>query len=161
MDFGRPARACARAAGQRCRLGVAMMYKKWMGVALLAVGLGQGTGAKAQLPNPGGVPAMPEPLPCVPPPGPGGPGPAQGGKCPPNLVPGPLNPNDAPPGPSDELGLPPEVKNAFPCEECPLPYRTFFHAGTQALQRQRLGHSITAFVDASDNSGVDTGRIPF
>jgi len=76
-------------------------------------------------------------------------------------MPGPLNPNDAPPGPPDNLGLPPEVKNAFPCEECPPPIRTFFHAGTQALQRQRLGHGITAFVDSSNNTGVDTGRITF
>jgi len=77
------------------------------------------------------------------------------------LVPGPLNPNDAPPGPSDQLGLPPEVKNAFPCDECPPPIRAFFHIGTQALQRQKLGHGITAFIDSSDNSQVDSGHITF
>ncbi|MBI1913329.1 MAG: hypothetical protein HYS12_01010 [Planctomycetes bacterium] len=135
-----------------------MMYKKWMGVALLAVGLGQGTGAKAQLPSPGGVPALPEPLPCAPT---GGPGPGQGGQCPPNLVPGPLSPSDAPPGPPDTLGLPPEVKNAFPCEEYPPPTHAFFHAGSQALQRQKLGHSITAIFDNSDFSRVDSGNVIF
>src|SRR5207248_8575293 len=134
------------------------MYKKWMGVALLAVGLGQGTGAKAQLPSPGGVPVLPEPLPCAPT---GGPPPGQGGKSPPNLVPGPLSPFDAPPGPSDDLGLPPEVKNAFPCEDYPPPARAFFHLGSQALQRQRLGHGITAIIDSGNSSQLDTGRVVF
>jgi len=134
------------------------MYKKWMGVALLAGWLGQGTVALGQsLPAPAGVPQLPEPLPC----GPGGmPGPPNA-KCPPNLVPGPISPDAAPPGPPEDLGLPPGVKNAFPCEECPTPDHVFFHLGTQGLQRQRLGHSVTAYVDRADTSGLDSGRFAF
>jgi hypothetical protein len=135
------------------------MYKKWMGVALLVVGLGQGTGAKAQLPGPAGVPPLPEPLPCAP--TGGTPPPVQGGNCQPNLVPGPLSPFDAPPGPPEDLSLPPEIKNAFPCEDYPPPNHAFFHAGTQALQRQKLGHEITAIYDVTDVSQRDTGNVVF
>src|SRR5438105_2216564 len=111
-------------------MGVVKMFKKWMGVALLAGWLGRGGVATAQSLPHAGVPTPPDPLPCGP----------DGAACPapgPNLVPGPLSPLAAPPGPPDKLGLPPDVPGAFPCDEpCPPPAHTYFHIGTQALQRQ-------------------------
>ena len=125
------------------------MFKKWMGVALLAGWLGQGTGAPAQyLPSSVGAARMPDPLPCP------------SAASVPNLVPGPLSPLDAPKGPGDDLTLPGDIPNAFPCEECPVPSRFFFHIGTQALKRQGAGHQVTAFTDAANSDrGLDLGDL--
>src|SRR5262249_43074988 len=93
---------CARRDGRAALLlGEAKMLKKWMGVALLAGWLGLTAQARAQyLPSPVGAARIPEPLPC----GPTAPVP--------NLVPGPLNPLDAPKGPPDCLSLPAGINNA-------------------------------------------------
>src|SRR5437764_14415557 len=130
------------------------MFKKWMGVALLAGWLGGGAVAEAQyLPGAGLPPGVPDPLPCAPPQVPplaggppaappqvpplaggipGVPPPASKGKGkgrdPGELVPGPISPWAAPPGPGDDLSLPADIPNAFPCDECPKPTRVYFHA---------------------------------
>src|SRR5438105_3142319 len=71
-------------------LGDAKMANRWIGVALIAWCLAGTTTARAQM------------------------GP-DGGGCPPQMVPGPLTPEQAPPGPppSDCLSLPANIPNAF------------------------------------------------
>jgi len=125
------------------------MFKKWMGVALLTGWLGQGTAAQAQyLPSPVGAARMPEPLPCPP-------------TNLPNLVPGPISPLDAPKGPPDDLSLPDNVENAFPCDRYPLENHYYFHIGSQALQRQNPGHQVIVFQDSADTTGgLKLGFVP-
>jgi hypothetical protein len=126
------------------------MLKKWIGVALLAGWLGHGTAAQAQyLPGPVGAARMPDPLPC--------PSPASV----PNLVPGPLSPQDAPKGPGDDLSLPGNIDNAFPCDHCPLEDHYYFHIGSQGLRRQNPGHQLVVFRDAiNTDRGLDLGDAP-
>jgi hypothetical protein len=88
---------------------------------------------------------MPEPAPCA--------GPV------PNLVPGPISPAAAPPGPCPDLSLPANHTNAFPCDTFPPECAWFFHVGAEALQRQRLGKgAIAVFEPAGQN--LDTGVSP-
>lgn len=139
------------------------MFKKWMGVALLAGWLVQGTVVLAQDLPACGPPRIPEPLPCPPP--------AVPGKLPPyskptlnagkDLVPGPISPLVAPRGPGEDASLPEDIKNAFPCKECETPSHIYFHLGSQAFQRQGLGHRTTAVIDSTNASmGLDTGMAP-
>src|SRR5579872_1395907 len=92
---------------------------------------------------------MPEPLPCGPG---GGPPPAPA----PNLVPGPLNPADAPPGPCNDLSLPADHASAFQCENFPPECAFYVNVGAMALQRQQLGAGAVALVD-NGSMGLDTG----
>jgi hypothetical protein len=81
------------------------MAKRWIGVALIAWCLAETTAARAQM------------------------GP-DGGGCPPDMVPGPISPQQAPPGPpqSDCLSLPANIPNAF-SEECVEPCPCVFMSG--------------------------------
>src|SRR5262245_41285015 len=114
-----------------------MMFKKWMGAAVLLGWSGGASFAPAQyLPSPVGAARIPAPVPL--------------GGCnepPPNLVPGPISPLAAPPGPPSDLSLPSEHTSAFQCEEFACHKHVFFHFGAQALQRNHLGHMITAYFD--------------
>jgi hypothetical protein len=117
-----------------------------MGVALIAGWLGLGAAARAQsmAPTPYGAARMPEPVPC---------GPAS-----PNLIPGPLTAENAPPPPPDCLSLPAGHSGAFQCE-CYVPdCHAYFSAGSMMLQRQRLGHGPIAVFDPNV-SGIDTGLL--
>jgi hypothetical protein len=119
-----------------------------MGVALVAGWLGLAGSAKAQyMPSPVGAARMPEPLPC----GPSGP--------PPNLVPGPISPLAAPPGPPDPFSLPAEAGGAFQCENFLPDNHAYFSAGAFSLQRQRMGHNPIALFDIG-SQGIDTGLPP-
>jgi hypothetical protein len=122
-----------------------------MGAAVVAGWLGLGTAAHAQyLPSPvGAARIMPEPLPCGPG---GGPPPAPA----PNLVPGPLNPAEAPPGPCNDLSLPADHASAFQCENFPPECAFYVNVGAMALQRQQLGAGAVALVD-NGSMGLDTG----
>ncbi len=141
-----------RATGQGPRpglmLGDAKMCKRWVGVALLVGWLSWSNTASAQYLPQAGVPPIPEPVPFS----------GVGPLSPQQATPGPMRGDTAPLGPSQDLGLPPGVPGAFPCEDCPIPDYWFFHAGATALQRQRLGHGIFAFTDTADTSRLDTGN---
>jgi len=113
------------------------------------MGLSLAVRAQAFLPSPVGAARMPvtEPLPC-------------GKTCeppPPNLVPGPLSPDNAPPGPSDDLSLPANHSSAFQCETFPPESCVYAAVGTQALQRQKLGKGAVAVFDQQNQ---DTGTFP-
>jgi hypothetical protein len=86
------------------------------------------------------------------------------GACPtpsPNLVPGPLTPDKAPPGPPDCLSLPANTTSAFQCENFPPEFACFFDVGAQALQRQRLGLRVLALTDVDNlHSTVKLGVVP-
>jgi hypothetical protein len=137
------------------------MAKRWLGVTLIAAGLGLVPTARAQyLPCPSAPQAMPEPMPMQPSVQkssntPSMPTPAQNGPA----YPGPLNGMLAPHGPSGEkIELPPDTKNAFP--ECPeWDNNGGFYAGlgALALQRQGLGHLPVA---VRDPQNLDTGIPP-
>jgi hypothetical protein len=126
------------------------MSRWWKGVALVAAWLGLVPMATAQsccgglTPSPVGAARMPEPQPCGPTP------PA------PNLIPGPLSPELAPPGPPDCLSLPANHNGAFQCENYPPEEAIYASLGAQWLQRQRLGKGAIAVVDPQD---LDTGII--
>jgi hypothetical protein len=126
------------------------MTRWWIGVALTVGVFGAGAPAWAQVPM--AVP-MPEPAAC----GPGG--------CPPGLAAGPaefgpLNPQQAPPGPPGNLGLPADLPGAF--TDCPPKQACgcFAYLGAMALQRQRLGRSPAAVVDRVNRTNLDTGDVP-
>jgi hypothetical protein len=108
-----------------------------MGVALVAGGIGLGQSAWAQpsalLPSPVGAARMPEPVPCT--------GPV------PNLVPGPISPEAAPPGPCPDLSLPANHNNAFPCETYPPEFACYFNVGASGLERWYLGKGAIAVFD--------------
>ncbi len=127
------------------------MIRQWMGAAVVAGWLGLGAAAPAQyLPSPvGAARIMPEPLPCGPA---GGPPPAPA----PNLVPGPINPADAPPGPCDQLSLPANHASAFQCENYPPECACYASLGAMALQRQQLGAGAIAVYD-NNSMNLDTG----
>src|SRR5436190_3423509 len=114
------------------------MLKHWWGVALLAAWLGQASAARAQyLPSELGATRMFDPEPVKP-----------TKPLPNNLVPGPLTPDIAPPGPPDELALPESLPNAFPAELYGDGKQdVVFSIGSLGLQRSRLPHSMIAIVD--------------
>jgi hypothetical protein len=125
-----------------------------LGIALVAGTLSQP--AFAQNPQPtiptpyGAARTPPEPLPI--------------GACPPpqpNLVPGPLTPDKAPPGPADCLSINPSAPGAFQCENYATDCNIFFDVGAQALQRQKLGRGVIALRD-NDNPTPDVkiGTVP-
>jgi hypothetical protein len=118
------------------------MVKKWMGVALLVGWLA--TPATAQyLPTNVGAARMPEPVPCAPT----------------GLVPGPITPQMAPPGPPDCLSLPEGHSSAFQCEEFAVHNFCYFHIGTQSLERGSLGNGTVAFLEQS-GVPLDNGQRP-
>jgi hypothetical protein len=86
------------------------------------------------------------------------------GACPPptpNLVPGPLTPDKAPPGPPDGLSLPPSTPGAFQCETYATETNIFFNIGAQSLQRQRLGKGAIAVTDVDNTTPtLKTGVVP-
>lgn len=123
-----------------------MNWKKWLGAVLLAGWLAPSQGAAQYLPSAVGAARMPEPLPV--------------GACPsptPNLVPGPISPLAAPPGPKEDLSLPANHSSAFQCEEFAVHPNLYFHAGTQFLQRQRLGHQVAIYTDGLGAAQLDNG----
>src|SRR5262249_264934 len=128
--------------------GGATMTRWWMGVALTAGCLGLTTAARAQVggsaPNPLGPARIPEPMPCAP-----------AGE--PNLIPGPISPLAAPPGPPACLSLPAGHSGAFQCENFVPDQGVYFHVGTQGLMRQRLGSLPVAVLDPIN---LDTGIAP-
>ncbi len=68
--------------------------------------------------------------------------------CPsPNLVPGPLTPEQAPPGPGPELSLPAGHSSAFQAENYAIESAFYTSIGTQAWQRDRMGHQPIAVMD--------------
>jgi hypothetical protein len=102
-----------------------------MGVALLLVGLTHAANAQQSPypPVPGGT-VEPTPV-----------GPSM------QMVPGPISPRAAPPGPPDELGIPASIPGAFD-EGWYQPEKfVYFHVGAMALQRRRPGLFPIAFAD--------------
>jgi hypothetical protein len=120
------------------------MAKWWMGVALAVVVVGQPNAARAQNPPAGQGPPQ-EPVPCAPS--------SLGG-----LMPGPLTPNMAPPGPGQDLSISANSPGAFSCDDWCRPSECYVSVGAIALQRQNLGHGIVAFKDPGN--GTDTGIRP-
>ncbi len=116
--------------------------------AVLAAWLGLVLTAQAQqvgFPSPVGAARMIEPLGYTP-------------KPQPPLVPGPITPEMAPLGPPDALSLSGSHPSAFQCEEFPREVAFYGSLGAQALQRYRIGHVNTVFVDP--NGGLDTVNVP-
>jgi hypothetical protein len=133
------------------------MIRRWLGAAAVAGWLGLGAAAHAQyLPSTAGAARiMPEPMPC----GPGGGAPPAPQ---PNLIPGPLTTETAPPGPCPDLSLPANHMSAFQCENWPPDCAFYVNVGAMALQRQQLGKGAVAVFD-DFAGGLDTGTpgIPF
>ncbi len=119
------------------------MTRWWMGLAVVAGLVGQAAAQPPYQPSPVGAARMPEPIPCA--------GPT------PNLVPGPLSPSLAPPGPPDCLRLSRDHTSAFQCENFPPEDACFFHFGMQGLLRQKLGKGAVAILDPQN---LDTGDFP-
>jgi hypothetical protein len=119
-------------------------------VAVVAAWLGLGLAARAQyLPSPVGAARMPEPLPCGP----------SSNPPPPKLVPGPISPEAAPPGPADCLSLPANHSSAFQCEHYATEEAFYLSLGSQALQRQKLGKGWVAVIDPTDlKTGITNTR---
>ncbi|MFO0930597.1 MAG: hypothetical protein U0736_26790 [Gemmataceae bacterium] len=124
------------------------MTRWWKFLAVLAAWLGFGMTVQAQPghPTPVGAARMPEPLGYVP-----GPEPV--------LVPGPMNPLMAPPGPPDSLSLPSSHTSAFQVENFPPETAWFASAGAMALRRQSLNRLPVAYYD-DQNGRLDTGVPP-
>jgi hypothetical protein len=126
--------------------------KKWyFSAALLAAGwLGQAGDASAQgvLPSPLGAARIPDPIPCNTPT--------------PDLVPGPISPLSAPPGPPTGTDLPADHSNAFPCENFVPDDHWYFNAGSVGLMRQKLGNQPIAVVDpvSLKNDIRSAGELP-
>jgi hypothetical protein len=120
------------------------MFNKWYWLALLAGWLGWITTASAQyLPQGAPPPHMPEPLPVAA-------SPAKSKKQipPENLIPGPLGPEIAPLGPSEDLSLPEGLPSAFPLDGGPRDEEHLYvHFGSLALQRSRLQHAPFSVLD--------------
>ncbi len=111
------------------------MRMRWTwGVALAAGLLGSSGTALAQnfMPTPIGAARIPEPIPC-------------GEQA--NLIPGPISPLAAPPGPPDCLSLPADRPNAFPCEKFPAAQNCYLSLGSQGLVRQKPGDGAIAVLD--------------
>jgi hypothetical protein len=73
----------------------------------------------------------------------------------PPLVPGPLTPEMAPLGPPDSLSLSANAPSAFQCENCPPENAWYASVGAQGLQRNRLGHVQTAFLEPTNRKVED------
>lgn len=73
----------------------------------------------------------------------------------PPLVPGPIDPRAAPPGPPPELSLPAGHSSAFQCENYAFHHNVYFHYGAIGLRRSDLGSGPTIVVDTNDLSGLD------
>jgi hypothetical protein len=116
------------------------MRSWWIGGALTVGWLSLALPLWAQAP-------LPEPLPVGIPPAP----------C---ANAGPLNPQQAPPGPPDSLAIPAGVPGAFP--ECPPAPEVgcYGNIGGMLLQRQRMQHITTAFIDRVNTTNLDTGEVP-
>ena len=111
------------------------MMRRWIGVALIAGSLSQGVAsAQSYAPTPYGPARMPEPVPLC-------------QAAPPNVVPGPLTPEQAPPGPGPELSLPAGHSSAFQAETYAVEAAFYSSIGTTAWQRNRLGHQPIAVQD--------------
>src|SRR5262249_8948086 len=126
------------------------MSRWWRGLGVGAAWLGLGLPAPAQgyAPAPvGAARVMPDPLPC---------GPASCAPQP-NLVPGPLSPEGAPPGPPDCLSLPAGHSSAFQCENYAPECACYLSIGAMALQRQPLGAGGIAVAEPMT---TDTGTPP-
>jgi hypothetical protein len=123
------------------------MTRWWKGVAVLAVWLGLGVAAQAQqqIPSPVGAARMIEPLRYNPEPQP-------------NLVPGPVTPQIAPPGPPDCLSYPADHASAFQCEHYACEQAWFGSIGGIGLRRSSPGHLPLAFNDSPNT--LDTGLLP-
>jgi hypothetical protein len=121
------------------------MNKWYVSVALLAAWLGQaGTATAQSIPTPYGAARIPtsEPIPC--------------GQTP-NLVPGPISPLGAPPGPPPGYDYPADHTSAFQCEEYVRDEHCFFNFGVVGMMRQKLGTGPIAFQDPQN---LDTGVFP-
>lgn len=119
------------------------------GVALLAASLVLGAGPAAQYqPTPLGAARMPEPTPVAP---------SQALSQTPSLIPGPITPLDAPPGPPATLSLPSNHTGAFQSVDWPSEQNFYAHVGALMLKRQDIG----SFAIGTYGSGVlDTGAAP-
>jgi hypothetical protein len=124
---------------------------RWSKAGAFVAWLGLVVAARAQspvIPCPVGAARMPEPTPIG----------AAPDKTPlPNLVPGPITPEMAPPGPPCEMDLPGNHSSAFQCEYYPPEEKYFFHPGALAFQRQRYNHTVLA---VRDPQTLDTGNPP-
>jgi hypothetical protein len=150
------------------------MSKRWIGGALVAAWLSLAGPARAQQPSapspapspqmpapvPYGLPSGPSPvpygpppsgpqtkLPYGPPPPPVGPPPGPSYGAAPNMMPGPLSPLAAPMGPPECMSLPANHPSAFQCEVPPPETGVYVNIGAMALQRQRLGSGVVAYLD--------------
>jgi hypothetical protein len=116
------------------------MRSWWISGALTVVWLGLAVPLWAQAP-------VPEPLPLG---------------CPPPARPefGPLNPQQAPPGPPGDLGIPASVPGAF--MECPpaLEEGCYVNIGGMLLKRQKMHHLNIAVIDRANTTNLDTGETP-
>jgi hypothetical protein len=121
------------------------MSRSWKGVALLATWLVLSGAALAQqyTPTPVGAARIVEPLGCP-----------SGEPPPPPLVPGPITPQMAPPGPPDCLSLPAGHSSAFQCENYTTENCWYSAAGLKGLQRQRMGAGAVSVIDGQS---LDTG----
>jgi hypothetical protein len=127
--------------------GEADMARWWLGTVVLAVGVAVSP-ATAQAPyGQGGQPLMPEPVPlsCAP----------QGPALPQAALPSP----GGGPGGDSPTSLRSDLPNAW-SEDIPTdPPAVYFGIGYLAMQRSRLEHAPTAFLDTI-SGGVDTGLPP-
>jgi hypothetical protein len=113
------------------------MKKWWIGAGLLAAWTATAglVHAQAYLTTPFGAARYPDPIPCG------------DSNVNPPLTPGPLTPLQAPPGPGPDLGLNPNVSNAYPCGDPIAPdVGVYFHAGALGLEPNRLGYQPVAVV---------------
>jgi hypothetical protein len=116
------------------------MKRWWIAAAVAALWLGEVGVTRAQM-GPASGP-IPEPAP----------------DCP-NLVPGPLPSNLAPPGPDNGLGLPPSVPTAWQCG--PLPESAaYFHVGGLFMKRKNDSSVPLIFTDTGALRPQGSGFVP-
>jgi hypothetical protein len=122
------------------------MKSWWIGVAVVvawpACAAAQAFPPQALMPTPYGAARCPcpEPMPCGP-----------------DLVPGPLTPQQAPPGPPPCLDLPENHASAFQCEQFEPDCGVYVHLGAIGLMREKFGHQPLAVADPQN---LDTGVVP-
>jgi hypothetical protein len=125
------------------------MRRWWKGGALVAAWLIGGLAVSwandgGRYPVAVGPARMPEPIPS-----------GHSGGYPP-LIPGPISPYAAPPGPPPDLSLPETHTSAFQCEHCVPEEHWFVHLGSVILKRQEFGSQALAVLDPDNR---DTGLI--